>query len=96
MPRSVRIRRRFPARVAFDASHAVQRPSANGRSSGGDRRLIAPLARAALAAGADGLFLETHPDPEQALCDGPSQLPLAELPALLDQLCALAALRERW
>lgn len=84
----------FP--VVFDASHAVQRPSADGRRSGGERRYIAPLARAALAAGADGVFLETHPDPDRALCDGPSQLPLAELPPLLDQLRALAELKTRW
>ncbi len=84
----------FP--VAFDASHAVQRPSGDGRRSGGDRRLIPVLARAAIAAGADGLFLETHPDPDRALCDGPNQLPLAELPRLLDELVALAELRTRW
>ena len=84
----------FP--VVFDASHAVQRPSSNGRSSGGERRYIVPLARAALAAGADGLFLETHPDPDRALCDGPSQFPLGELPRLLDQLRALAELKRGW
>jgi 2-dehydro-3-deoxyphosphooctonate aldolase (KDO 8-P synthase) len=84
----------FP--VAFDASHAAQRPSAAGRRSGGDRGAIAPLARAALAAGADGVFLETHPDPDRALCDGPSHLALAELPRLLDQLAALAELRAGW
>ncbi|HEY7460578.1 MAG TPA: 3-deoxy-8-phosphooctulonate synthase [Gemmatimonadota bacterium] len=84
----------FP--IAFDASHAVQRPSGDGRRSGGDRRLIPSLARAALAAGADGLFLETHPDPERALCDGTSQLPLADLPRLLDELVALAELKAGW
>jgi 2-dehydro-3-deoxyphosphooctonate aldolase (KDO 8-P synthase) len=84
----------FP--VVFDASHSVQRPSAGGRSSGGERRFIAPLARAALAAGADGIFLETHPDPARALCDGPSQLPLDELPALLEQLRSLAELKRGW
>ncbi|MFN2433120.1 MAG: 3-deoxy-8-phosphooctulonate synthase [Gemmatimonadota bacterium] len=84
----------FP--VVFDASHSVQRPSADGRRSGGDRRLIAPLARAALAAGADGLFVETHPDPERALCDAASHLPLGDLPPLLDQLRALAELRATW
>jgi 2-dehydro-3-deoxyphosphooctonate aldolase (KDO 8-P synthase) len=84
----------FP--LAFDASHSAQRPSAAGRRSGGDRTAIAPLARAALAAGADGVFLETHPDPDRALCDAPSHLPLAELPRLLDQLLALAGLRAEW
>jgi 2-dehydro-3-deoxyphosphooctonate aldolase (KDO 8-P synthase) len=84
----------FP--IAFDASHAVQRPSGEGRRSGGDRRRIPALARAAIAAGADGLYLETHLDPDRALCDGPNQLPLAELPRLLDQLLALAELKARW
>jgi 2-dehydro-3-deoxyphosphooctonate aldolase (KDO 8-P synthase) len=84
----------FP--VAFDASHAVQRPSGDGRRSGGDRRLIPSLARSALAAGADGLFLETHPDPDRARCDGPSQLPLTELPSFLEELTALAELKTGW
>ena len=84
----------FP--VAFDASHSAQLPSAGGRRSGGDRSAIAPLARAALAAGADGVFLETHPDPDRALCDAPSHLALAELPRLLDQLVAVAGLRAGW
>ena len=82
--------------VVFDASHSVQRPSGDGRSSGGDATLIAPLARAAVAAGADGVFVETHPQPGRARCDASSHLPLAELPRLLDALCALAELRARW
>jgi 2-dehydro-3-deoxyphosphooctonate aldolase (KDO 8-P synthase) len=60
--------------------------------SGGDRRFIAPLARAAVAAGADGVFLEVHPQPERALCDGPNSLPLAELEAMLRLLQRLYVL----
>jgi 2-dehydro-3-deoxyphosphooctonate aldolase (KDO 8-P synthase) len=69
--------------VVFDATHSVQLPGAAGGASGGQREFVPPLARAALAAGADGLFLETHPDPARALSDGPSQIPLAEFPALI-------------
>ena len=67
----------------FDASHSVQLPGAAGGKSGGQREFIPPLARAALAAGADGLFIETHPQPAKAITDGPNMIPLAELPALL-------------
>jgi len=69
--------------VVFDATHSVQLPGAAGGSSGGQREFVPPLARAALAAGADGLFLETHPDPAHAISDGPSQIPLKEFPALV-------------
>jgi 2-dehydro-3-deoxyphosphooctonate aldolase (KDO 8-P synthase) len=67
----------------FDASHSVQLPGAAGGKSGGQREFIPPLARAALAAGADGIFIETHPKPEEAISDGPNMVPLAELPALI-------------
>jgi 2-dehydro-3-deoxyphosphooctonate aldolase (KDO 8-P synthase) len=70
--------------VIFDATHSVQMPAARGDSSGGDRRMIPYLARAAVAAGCDGLFLETHPRPEEALSDGPNMVPLHELPALVE------------
>jgi len=73
----------------FDASHSVQLPGAGGGKSGGQRQFIPALARAALAAGADGLFLETHPDPEHAISDGPNMVPLAELPALVDSCLAV-------
>jgi 2-dehydro-3-deoxyphosphooctonate aldolase (KDO 8-P synthase) len=73
----------------FDATHSVQLPGAAGGRSGGQREFVAPLARAALAAGADGLFLETHPKPEEAISDADSQLPLGELPALIDQCLAI-------
>ncbi len=71
------------APVIFDATHSVQTPGALGDRTGGDRRLVPTLARAAVAAGADGLFVETHPDPERAPSDGPNMIPLAELPALI-------------
>ena len=68
----------------FDATHSVQQPGAAGGKTGGRREFVPPLARAALAAGADGLFIETHPNPEKAISDGPNQIPTAELPALVD------------
>ncbi|MFN8790262.1 MAG: 3-deoxy-8-phosphooctulonate synthase [Bdellovibrionales bacterium] len=74
----------FP--VVMDVTHSTQLPGATGESSGGRSEMIAPLARAALAVGVDGLFLETHPNPDQALCDGPTSLPLRELKPLLQQL----------
>lgn len=69
--------------VIFDATHSVQRPGGNGTCSGGNREFVAPLARAAAAVGIDGLFIETHPNPEKALSDGPNSVPLAELKNLL-------------
>ena len=69
--------------TVFDATHSVQLPGAAGGKSGGQREFAAPLARAALAAGADGLFIETHPDPASAPSDGPNMIPLSELPALV-------------
>lgn len=75
--------------VVFDATHSVQLPGGAGQSSGGQREYAPILARAAVAAGADGVFLEVHPDPDQALCDGPNSLPLDGLRALLIQLKAI-------
>jgi 2-dehydro-3-deoxyphosphooctonate aldolase (KDO 8-P synthase) len=72
--------------VVFDATHSVQLPGGAGSASGGDRRMVPGLARAAVAAGVDGLFFEVHPDPDRALCDGPNSLALAELPELLATL----------
>lgn len=69
--------------VIFDATHSVQMPGARGDRSGGDRRMAPYLARAAVAAGCDGVFLETHPRPDEALSDGPNMLALDDLPALL-------------
>jgi 2-dehydro-3-deoxyphosphooctonate aldolase (KDO 8-P synthase) len=75
--------------VIFDVTHSVQRPAAQGTCSGGDRELAPTLARAAVAAGADGLFIETHPRPERALCDASTMLPTDEVPALLERLKAI-------
>jgi 2-dehydro-3-deoxyphosphooctonate aldolase (KDO 8-P synthase) len=77
------------APVCFDATHAVQYPGANGGSSGGDRRFVAPLARAATGAGIDALFVETHPNIDEAPCDGPSQISFEELDELLAQVRAI-------
>jgi 2-dehydro-3-deoxyphosphooctonate aldolase (KDO 8-P synthase) len=77
----------YPA--IFDATHSVQLPGAAGGKSGGRREFVPPLARAALAAGADGLFIETHPDPASAISDGPNMIPLAELPALVRSCLAI-------
>jgi len=79
-------------RVIFDATHSVQRPGGAGDKTGGDGVLAPVLARAAAAAGCDGIFIETHEDPSQALSDGPNQIPLAQLPALLKQLRQIHAL----
>lgn len=73
--------------VVFDATHSVQRPGLGpGGASGGAREFIRPLALAAVAAGADGLFLETHPDPDHAPSDGPNMLPLEQLGPLLERV----------
>jgi 2-dehydro-3-deoxyphosphooctonate aldolase (KDO 8-P synthase) len=69
--------------VIFDATHSVQMPGGRGDRSGGDRRMIPYLARAAVAAGCDGLFLETHPRPDEALSDGPNMIPLHDMPDLM-------------
>jgi 2-dehydro-3-deoxyphosphooctonate aldolase (KDO 8-P synthase) len=75
--------------VIFDGTHSVQLPGGQGTCSGGDRRFVAPLVRAAVATGIHGLFLEVHPDPDHALCDGPNSLPLDEAEALLKTVKAL-------
>ena len=72
--------------VIFDATHSVQQPGGQGSSSGGQREFVAPLARAAMAVGVDGLFMEVHPDPDNALSDGPNMVPLQRVEALLQQL----------
>jgi 2-dehydro-3-deoxyphosphooctonate aldolase (KDO 8-P synthase) len=81
--------RAIPVPVCFDATHSVQLPGGQGSASGGEREFIAPLARAAVAVGVDALFFEVHDDPEKALCDGPSQIPLDAFPALLDGILAI-------
>ena len=84
--RSIPIMRRFGVPVIFDATHAVQLPGGGGDRSGGQREFAPVLARCALAAGANGIFFETHPNPDRALSDGPNMIPLAEMPALLKSL----------
>ena len=84
--RSIPIMRRFGVPVIFDATHVVQLPGGGGDRSGGQREFAPVLARCALAAGANGIFFETHPNPDRALSDGPNMIPLAEMPALLKSL----------
>ena len=84
--RSIPIMQRFGFPIVFDATHSVQLPGGGGTRSGGQREFAPVLARAALAAGANGLFIETHPLPDRALSDGPNMIPLAEMPALLRSL----------
>ena len=81
--------------VVMDATHAVAQPGGLGGASGGQREFVAPLARAAVAVGIAGLFMETHPDPASALSDGPNSWPLAEMPALLETLAALDGVAKR-
>jgi 2-dehydro-3-deoxyphosphooctonate aldolase (KDO 8-P synthase) len=82
--------------VVFDVTHSVQLPGGQGHASGGQPEFIEPLARAGVAAGVDGIFLETHDHPAAALSDGPNALPLAQLPALLAKLKELSTLVRRW
>lgn len=77
----------FP--TVFDATHSVQLPGAAGGKSGGQREFVPPLAKAALGAGADGLFIETHPNPAEAISDGPNMVPTAELPSLIASCVAV-------
>ena len=79
------------APVIFDATHAVQQPGGQGTSSGGDRRFVPPLARAAVAVGVAGLFIETHQDPDQAPSDGPNMVPLKAFEGLIRELMAIDA-----
>ena len=87
--RSLAIMRDTRAPVVFDATHSVQLPGGNGTSSGGQREMVPVLARAAVAVGVAGLFMETHPDPAQAMSDGPNAVPLKHMKALLETLLAL-------
>ena len=86
--RSFTFMKEFGVPLIMDATHSAQLPGGQGTSSGGDRRMIVPLAQAAVAAGASGVFLECHPNPDKALCDGPNSLHLNDLPALLLRLAA--------
>jgi 2-dehydro-3-deoxyphosphooctonate aldolase (KDO 8-P synthase) len=94
--RSFPIMRKFGYPVVFDVTHSVQLPGGAGKSSGGQPEFIEPLARAGTAAGVDGLFLEVHDNPAQALSDGANALPLEQLRPLLRKILRLAALTREW
>jgi 2-dehydro-3-deoxyphosphooctonate aldolase (KDO 8-P synthase) len=87
--RSLAILRETHAPVVFDATHSVQLPGGQGGSSGGQREFVPVLARAAIAVGISGLFMETHPDPAKALSDGPNAVPLNRMKELLESLVAI-------
>jgi 2-dehydro-3-deoxyphosphooctonate aldolase (KDO 8-P synthase) len=90
--RSIAIMKNFGFPVVFDATHSVQLPGGAGSSSGGQREFIGHLSRAAVAAGADGVFMEVHPHPESALCDGPNSIPLGQVRSLVSLLQEIKAL----
>jgi 2-dehydro-3-deoxyphosphooctonate aldolase (KDO 8-P synthase) len=92
--RSLVIMREFGYPVIFDATHSVQLPGGGGSSSGGQREFVAPLARAAVAAGCDGLFMEVHPSPDLALSDGPTMVPLDDLVSILEQVVRVSKCME--
>jgi len=94
--RSFPIMQRTGYPVVFDVTHSVQLPGGQGHASGGQPQFIEPLARAAVAAGVDGIFLETHDNPAKALSDGPNALPLSQLKALLMKLKGLSTVVRRW
>jgi 2-dehydro-3-deoxyphosphooctonate aldolase (KDO 8-P synthase) len=89
--RSLAILRETHAPVVFDATHSVQLPGGQGGSSGGQREFVPVLARAAMAVGISGIFMETHPDPAKALSDGPNAVPLNRMKELLESLVAIDA-----
>ncbi len=93
--RSLHIMRETRSPVVYDATHSVQLPGGQGGTSGGQREFIPALARAAVATGISGLFMETHPNPEQALSDGPNSWPLDKMKPLLEQLMAIDAVFKR-
>ena len=93
--RSLAIMRETGAPVVFDATHSVQLPGGLGQASGGQREMVPVLARAAVAVGVAGLFMETHPDPARALSDGPNAVPLRHMKALLETLVALDQVTKR-
>ena len=93
--RSLAIMRETGCPVVFDATHSVQLPGGQGDKSGGQREFVTVLARAAVAVGVAGLFMETHPDPAKAMSDGPNAWPLPQMAALLEQLVELDALVKR-
>ncbi len=90
--RSYEIMRSFGAPIVHDATHCVQLPGGNGATTGGQREFVRPLARAAAAVGVDGIFFETHPDPDKALSDGPNSLKLTDVPGFLREIRRFDAL----
>ena len=84
--RSIPIMKGFGFPIVFDATHSVQLPGGVGTASGGQREIVENLSKAAVAAGADGVFLEVHPDPDSALCDGPNSMPMREVASLMEIL----------
>lgn len=82
----LRVMKEFGVPVIFDATHSVQKPGGNGTSTGGNRQYVEYLAKAAISVGVDGLFMETHPDPDHAMSDGPNMVPLSEMKELLGKL----------
>jgi len=93
--RSLAVMRDTGAPVVFDATHSVQLPGGQGSASGGQREFVPVLARAAIAAGVSGVFMETHPDPAKALSDGPNAWPLDKMEALLETLLALDSITKK-
>jgi 2-dehydro-3-deoxyphosphooctonate aldolase (KDO 8-P synthase) len=93
--RALEVMKRTGCPVVFDATHSVQQPGGLGTSSGGDREMVPVLARAAVAVGVAGVFMETHPDPDRALSDGPNSWPLGKLEDLLGWLVELDAVTKR-
>jgi 2-dehydro-3-deoxyphosphooctonate aldolase (KDO 8-P synthase) len=93
--RSLAIMRATGCPVVFDATHSVQLPGGMGTSSGGQREFVPVLARAAIAAGVSGVFMETHPEPDKALSDGPNSWPLSKMRELLETLARLDAVVKR-
>jgi len=94
--RTFPIMKKFGYPVVYDVTHSVQLPGGQGHASGGQPEFIEPLARGGVAAGVDGIFLETHDNPAVALSDGPNALPLGELAGLLARLKELSAVVRRW
>ena len=88
--------RRFGVPVVFDATHSVQQPGGLGGSTGGKREMVAPLARAAAAVGIDGLFFETHPNPDESPSDGPNMVPLGQVASFLKQVLAIRQLAQEF
>jgi 2-dehydro-3-deoxyphosphooctonate aldolase (KDO 8-P synthase) len=93
--RSLSIMRETGAPVVFDATHSVQLPGGQGTTSGGMREMVPVLARAAVAVGVAGVFMETHPNPAEAWSDGPNAVPLKHMKALLETLVALDSVTKR-